>query len=84
MARQASVLDQGVFAKLVEGPHEHRQRTQDHDHAECQPDTDGQPDDGVLMQVSLGVNTRASLWTWLIGPLYCPEAGSMKYLYRTA
>jgi hypothetical protein len=34
---------------------------------------------GVLIPVSLGVKTRASLWIWPIGALNCPELRSMKY-----
>src|SRR5262245_12131258 len=39
---------------------------------------------GVLMSVSLGVKTRASLWSWLIGALNCFDPRSMKNWYSTS
>jgi len=39
---------------------------------------------GVLMPVSLGVKTRASLLSWLMGALNWPELRSMKNLLMTS
>ena len=39
---------------------------------------------GVLIAVSFGVKTRASLLSVLIGALNCPEFRSMKNLYMTS